>query len=357
MNEYYDGTKLLSLKDINGLDPEIYISTVNRTAGKTTYFNRLLINSFLKKHWKFGLEVRFGYDADCSADEIFKDVQSLFFSGYNMIAKKRAKGVYSDLFIGAFDSEDYDSYQHCGYILPINNADGIKKRSHMFTDIEHMFMDEFQPESNKYCPDELNKFYSVHTSVARGQGKQTRRVPVYMAGNRITIINPYYTALGISDRLRENTNFLRGDGFVLENGFNESAANALGGSAFSRAFAGLERTKASYGSQSVYLNDNSSFIQPPEKVRSRYMCTIIYEGARYAIREYDSLGYLYCDTRVDDTFPTKLALTVGDHDINFVMLKRNDFFIAMLRDLFEKGAFRFQNLLCKQCVMQLVSYR
>jgi hypothetical protein len=46
---YYDGTKLLSLKDINGNDPEIYICTTNRTGGKTTYFNRLLVNNFIKK--------------------------------------------------------------------------------------------------------------------------------------------------------------------------------------------------------------------------------------------------------------------------------------------------------------------
>ena len=41
MGQYYDGTKLLSLKDRNGKVPEIYMCTTNRTGGKTTYFNRL----------------------------------------------------------------------------------------------------------------------------------------------------------------------------------------------------------------------------------------------------------------------------------------------------------------------------
>ena len=45
---YYDGTKLLSLKDIDGNQPEIYLCTTNRTGGKTTYFSRLLVNRFLK---------------------------------------------------------------------------------------------------------------------------------------------------------------------------------------------------------------------------------------------------------------------------------------------------------------------
>ena len=33
MGNYYDGTKLLSLTDINGNRPEIYMCTTNRTGG------------------------------------------------------------------------------------------------------------------------------------------------------------------------------------------------------------------------------------------------------------------------------------------------------------------------------------
>ena len=67
MSEYYDGTKLLSLKDINGKKPEIYICTGNRTAGKTTYFNRFMVNGWLKRKEKFCLLYRFNYElANCA---------------------------------------------------------------------------------------------------------------------------------------------------------------------------------------------------------------------------------------------------------------------------------------------------
>ena len=52
MSKYYDGTKLLSMLDINGNKPEIYMCTTNRTGGKTTYFGRLCINRFLDKNEK-----------------------------------------------------------------------------------------------------------------------------------------------------------------------------------------------------------------------------------------------------------------------------------------------------------------
>ena len=53
MTTYYDGTKLLSMKDLNGETPEIFICTANRTAGKTTYFGRLLVNRFKKDGKRF----------------------------------------------------------------------------------------------------------------------------------------------------------------------------------------------------------------------------------------------------------------------------------------------------------------
>ena len=48
-NNFYDGTKLLSQKDVNGNIPEIFMCTSNRSAGKTTYFNRLVVNRFKNK--------------------------------------------------------------------------------------------------------------------------------------------------------------------------------------------------------------------------------------------------------------------------------------------------------------------
>ena len=64
MSDFYDGTKLLSMKDIDGEVPEIFMCTSNRSAGKTTYFNRLLVNGFKKKSEKFCLIYRFNYELD-----------------------------------------------------------------------------------------------------------------------------------------------------------------------------------------------------------------------------------------------------------------------------------------------------
>ena len=345
MPQYYDGTKLLSLKDINGRTPEIYLCTTNRTGGKTTYFGRLCINRFLDKGEKFALIYRFNYELDDVCDKFYKDIGSLFFPDHTMTNKRRASGMFHELFL-----DDVS----CGYALSLNGADQIKKYSHLFSDVHRMIFDEFQSETNHYCNNEVEKLQSVHTSVARGQGEQVRYVPVYMLSNPVSIINPYYVAFGISSRLRDDTKFLKGDGFVMEQGFIESASTAQKESGFNRAF-GTNSKYNAYSSEGIYLNDNKSFIEKPNG-KSRYICTLRYNGSEYGIREFAEEGIMYCDDRPDVTFSTKITVTTDDHNINYVMLKRNDFFLSNLRYLFERGAFRFKDLRCKEAVLSALSY-
>ena len=342
--QYYDGTKLLSLMDINGNKPEIYMCTTNRTGGKTTYFSRLLVNKYIQNKEKFCLIYRFNYELDNVSEKFFKDINTLFFPEYEMTSKRQASGIFHELFLNEMS---------CGYAVSLNSADQIKKYSHLFSDVARMLFDEFQSETNHYCNNEIEKLLSIHTSIARGQGKHVRYVPVYMIGNPVSIINPYYVELGISSRLKTDTKFLRGDGFVLEQGYIDTASKAQKESGFNRAFA--KNKYANYASEAVYLNDNLAFVESVSG-KSKYICTIKYNDCNYGIREYSEQGILYCDDRPDMSFPTRITTTTSDHGINYVMLQRHDMYIANLRLLFEKGCFRFRNLKCKEAVLSALKY-
>lgn len=342
--KYYDGTKLLSMLDINGRKPELYLCTTNRTGGKTTYFSRLLVNRFLDRGEKFGLIYRFNYELDDCADKFFKDIGNLFFKGKTMESKRRASGIFHELFLDNVS---------CGYAISLNSCDQLKKYSHLFSDISRLMFDEFQSESNHYCNDEIKKLLSVHTSIARGNGEQIREVPVFMIGNPVSLINPYYVELGISSRLRDDTKFLKGDGYVLEQGFIESASKAQLDSGFNRAF--MRNNYVAYSAECVYLNDSKAFIDKPVG-NSRYIGTLKYKGSEYGIREFNDLGIVYCDDRPDSSFKYKITVTTSDHEINYVMLKRNDLFISNLRFYFEHGCFRFKDLRCKEAILKALSY-
>lgn len=340
---FYDGTKLLSLSDLNGNKPEIYICTTNRSAGKTTFFSRLCVRRFINNGEKFGLIYRFNYELDDCADKFFKDISRLFFTDRVMTSERRASGIYHQLYL---DGEP------CGYAVSLNSSDQLKKYSHLFSDIQRLMFDEFQSENNHYCQNEVKKFISVHTSIARGAGEQIRYVPVYMLSNPVSILNPYYVEMGISERLRDDTKFLKGNGYVLEQGYNKAASDSMHNSGFNTAFA--NNAYIGYSADSVYLNDSKAFVSKPAGV-SRYLATLKYEGKDYGLREYPDQGIIYCDDRPDQTYKYRITVTTDDHEINYVMLKRNDLFISNMRYFFERGCFRFKNLKCKEVILKALS--
>lgn len=341
---YYDGTKLLSLKDINGKKPEVFMCTSNRTAGKTTYFNRLVVNRFIKRGEKFALLYRFNYELDGCDEKFFKDIKELFFSECDMTAAKKMKGIYQELYLNE---------ESCGYAISINSADQLKRNSHLFSDIDNIIFDEFQSEQNHYCDKEVEKFISIHNSIARGHGKQSRYVPVYMISNPVTILNPYYVAMDISTRLQKDTHFLRGDGFVLEQGYNKTASDALKSSAFNRAFGSSDYI--AYSAEGVYLQDDLSFVDTP-RGRGKYVATIRYAGIDYGVREYPELGIVFCDKSVDYQYPLKITVDTADHKLNYVMVSSNFILIQKLRYYFEHGCMRFKDLQSKEAILKALSF-
>ena len=343
-SNYYDGTKLLSLKDIKGKTPEVFMCTSNRSAGKTTYFNRLVVNRFIKRGEKFALLYRLNYELDGCDEKFFKDIKELFFPEYDMTAAKKMTGIYKELYLNE---------EPCGYAISINSADQLKRNSHLFSDIDNIIFDEFQSEQNHYCDKEVEKFISIHNSIARGRSKQSRYVPVYMISNPVTILNPYYVAMDISTRLQKDTHFLRGDGFVLEQGYNETAAKALKSSAFNRAFGSSDYI--AYSAEGVYLQDDLSFVDTPTG-RGKYVATIRYAGIDYGVREYPELGIVFCDKSVDYQYPLKITVDTADHKLNYVMVSSNFILIQKLRYYFEHGCMRFKDLQAKEAILKALSF-
>ena len=344
MSDFYDGTKLLSMQDLNGNKPEIYLTTGNRSSGKTTWFSRYAVKNFKNKGKKFCLVYRWNYELSDCADKFFKDIQRLFFPTDVMTEKRRANNIFVELFLND---------KPCGYCITLNNADALKKFSHLLSDVDMMIFDEFQSENNHYCPNEINKLLSIHTSIARGNGEQVRRVPLYMISNKVSLINPYFLSLGISDRLREDTKFLKGDGFVLEQSYLESVAQLQLGSGFNRAFAGEDYV--AYSAQNIYLNDSNAFIEKPSGA-SQYIATVRHNNTDYAVRYYPKDNIYFMDKAVDGDYKVKLSFNAVSHEANYIMVGTASTYAIMLRSAFERGLFRFKNQECKSAFFEMLRY-
>ena len=174
-----------------------------------------------------------------------------------------------------------------------------------------------------------------------------------MLSNKVSLINPYFLSLGISDRLRDDTKFLRGDGFVLEQTYMEEVANAQLDSAFNRAF--KNESYVAYAAQNVYLNDNTAFIEKPEGT-STYIATFRNDVTDYAVRYYPKANVYFVDKSIDTDYKVKLSFDPNSHDANYIMVGSSSPFVLTLKVAFERGMVRFKNQECKHAFFECLRY-
>lgn len=339
---FYDGTRLLSHKDLYGRTPELYLTCGNRTSGKTTWFSRYCTKKYLDGAGQFMVVFRYESEMDNIAEAFFGEISWLFFEGHQFDSVKMMKGAYHEL---------YCDGKLCGYSAALSTANKLKRYSHLFCGVNRMFMDEFQPEDGKYLKGEVDKLISLHTTVARGGGKMIRYVPTFLVSNAVTMLNPYYSVLDIASRLDTKTKFLRGRGFVLEQNYNEEAARVQQESLFNQAFSKSKYTE--YASQNVYLHDDLVFIDRITE-DTDYIATIAANKKMYALRRTSS-GIMYCSDRPDPSFPVVISVTLGDHGEGRVLCQKNSFIIPDLKWYFNNGLFRFRNIDCKHVIIRMLS--
>lgn len=338
---FYNGNRLCTMKDIDGYQPQFFLVTGNRTAGKTFYFKRKIVNRFIKHKEQFAVLVRFQYQLDDFAEDFFEDIGSIEFINYHMTDKAMKKGLIRKLFI---------NNEHCGYALAINNADPIKAMSGMFVGIKHIFLDEFISETNKYVPDEMTKLQSILTSISRGGGKHYRYVPVYMAANRVTDINPIYMQFGIHRRLSERTKFIKGPGWVLEKTYNQAASSAIEDSPLGRAFKGTRYLDFSTKNQEL-----KSYMGLIEKMKGDGKLLYIFvDGTeRFGIWEM-SKGLLYVSHKNDIRWKRVYVFRTEDQKVDTIMLRSIKEILNMLKHYYDFSNVRFEDVACRNSFIEFI---
>lgn len=348
--KYYSGYLLLSKYDRYNTKPEIYISTSNRSAGKTTWFGGFFIYKFLKNEEKFCILMRKKYQLEkaLSFQAYFPSALSTFFPKLEMKEEIGIKGVFNNIYIRL--KGDDNIWYHCGYSTSINSSDDIRNFSNLLSDVKRMWLDEFMPESGDYVKDEIKKVFSIHTSLARGNGEQSRYLPLIMTGNLITLNNPYYNYLGIND-LDITAKFYRGNGFVLEQGFNENASKAHEKSAFNNALSKTGYTKLL--TEKEYINDNYNMIVKIKNLRGDYLLTLKHRNIYYSIRYLNDIAIYYVSENYDKSARISLACTRDDMSEDCIFDGEN-MFVKLMKKKYNNNQVRFSNFKARDAFLEFI---
>ena len=178
--KYYNGEMVLS--EAERINAGIIMVTSNRSDGKTTWFLKEAKRRFKEYGHQLMLVYRYKYELSAAA-ELFDGVQQLEGDETEFTCKSFAQGMIYKIYYGE---------EQFGFAVALSNPDVIKKYSALFSKVEWMLMDEYQSESGKYLPNEVEKLQSVYTSINRGGGYQSRDVKVILLGNMVSELNPYW---------------------------------------------------------------------------------------------------------------------------------------------------------------------
>lgn len=340
--KYYDNSALLSQKDETGGKPGIFISVTNRIGGKTYCYSRMLLRRYLKTGKTQGLEIRWDKSLRTRAYSFASDVmeKDRVLRSHILKPKPMDKIAYN---IFMDDHTDRPAV----VVLPINSSEAIRDNSSKFQEINSLFFDEFEPETEKYVPDEIKKFQSIHKSIARGGSSYVRYVPQFMAANAVSKINPYFILFGIHKKLiSKDTRFVRGDGWVLEQCVIEGAAEEQEKDPFNRACKSSNYQK--FSARNEYLLDDTPFIKSMP-ITGRQVAIIDTLNQKYGL--WTQNGIFYISHKHDPS--SKIHIAATSEAQNPLNVSANMYFARQLRQAYDSSILYFADPDCYAAFMSI----
>ncbi len=344
---YYNGRELLEQKDINGKNPSIFVSTTNRSAGKTTYFIDMMAEKAVEDNKEFVLFFR-SKDELPACSLIVESVTEMTGRKYEIKAgKKIGDNMVHTIYING---------ELKGYGIYLGHYVKLKKYSPLFSRVEYTLMDEYQPEDGKFLKNEVTAYMSLIYSISRGNGKQFRYVKNILAGNLITLMNPYLIKSKLYKHIyiRENeTNYFKTKGWVAEVGYNKDASQALKDSSFADAFENEGYIKNNL--EASYLFDASRFIGKIKSRKQRYIVTLRYNGCDYGVRADESSGNIYISSKHDPNCKTVIIFKESEHTENTIHFEFCTEIIMHLTDCYYNARMYFDSLETKNTMFEILS--
>lgn len=339
---YYSSENLLNMRDLDGNIPSIYMITSNRSAGKTWHFIDKSLSHFKETGRKTIFIYRHVYELSSSVDILKPVLQEYPDYGNELTTVSHARGLFYEIFLEG---------KSFAFSVALNNIDALKKFSSLFWQVDYCIMDEFQLESGQYLKDEIKKLQSLLITIARGGGSQSRHISCFLLGNNVSMLNPYFIFFDINRRFRPDTKFIRGNGWIAEFNYNESASTAIKANALYRAF---DTDYMKYSADNAKLFQEDAFIEKATG-KTKYLFTIKHNSTMWGVRECLSTGKTYISDNADKTNNNVLVFTSGEHSTNTIMLNKHSFIAKKLRESYELGLLRFSSLNAKNVIYDILA--
>lgn len=332
MSDYYDWNQARTY------DADITMVVGARGIGKTFGLRLCFLRDFLRRGICFCEIARYRDERRGMAGGYFDRIQELpEFAGYMFrtsnefawIAEKPKEGKKPE-------------WRLCGYFVSLTQSQALKKRT--FARVGNICFDEAiadrRDRYHGYLPDEFEILANVVDTVTRERADVRHRKPhVFLLGNAVDILNPYFAAyrVGIPER---GKHWYGGKTLLLDyvpggQYAQEKATGTVAGRMLAGRVGGTENVENTF-----------SDAAPPDFVKrkprtARIEYGVVWRGEKFGVWSDPQTSYIWVTAGFPaDTSPV-FAITAADFSVDMVTAKRADNVLKGFADLFGAGIVRF----------------
>ena len=338
LNYWYDKGQLLSYK--------MFFNIVigNRGGGKTYGFKTWAIDDFLKTGRQFVWLRRYGTEIELMRKSFFEDIAQKYPAHkFEIKGNKKAGKFYVD-------------NKLMGFYFALSTSSIAKSSSYPLVD--KIIFDEFLIMGNtyKYLSEEVVLLLEFIETIFRNRENDPKAIQprgVYLAGNNITIANPYFLYFNIKP-FKQRFYIDKVKGLLVEQYSNKSFIETKKQSHIGKLTAGT--TYAEYAIENKSYLDNDKFIAKKPSNAS-FNCAIDYKGKTYGFWLDYKNGNMYVNMQYDPDSYNHFSLTKEDHSINTFLIKNiNNTYLRNVVWLFRAGCMYFENQQIKAQAYEILSY-
>lgn len=345
--DYYNWQKTLSY------DSEVTMVVTARGRGKTYGIRKQAIKESLYK--------------DCTFVEICRYKNELSGVARGYFDKLQADGEFNDWVFRVEGGEAYAAHRDAdeapdekkkrtwikiGYFVCLSDQQALKK--HTFARVKRIIFDEVILDVNdryhRYLPNEFDTFTNLIDTITRQRPGEKTIARVYLLGNSVDLINPYFRRFGIKKAPAYGYTWYNNKHFLL----HYESADEWGDARREDTLVGHMLTEEE-GKRSLYnsFNLDEKFVErkPSE---ARFDFGIVYNGETYGFWSDYSRGYIYLTRKIPKNGLT-YALSLSDQDIDFMVLDRTSKRMKATAELAKHGLLRYEDVGVMQNFKEVLS--
>ena len=287
---YYDLSKILTYNSF------LHFLVGERGVGKTYSTSKFVTKKFINNGDEFAYIRRYKTELKKSIPKFFEP----------LIANEEFK----DHKLTTSGDKFYIDGKVAGYSMTLSTAQDLKSTN--FSKVKYIIFDEFIIEEGQkhYLKNEVFSFLGLIETIAR-----TRDIRVFMLGNSVTEINPYFLFFDISIPYNNDIKLYKDGMILLQYVSGIEFAKAKRGTRFGKLVSGTDYEE--YAIDNKFIDESKMFIEH-KTGQSKFSFSFIYKGTTYGIWIDYNIGKMYVSNDYIDN-GLCFATTTEDHQPNTML--------------------------------------